>query len=88
MEMQEKRMSQPMNVWTVNFAFPGCKKTHLRKIFDKHLDNYKSICRRDFILKFLRDVMWGGDSTEALKKSLSDSALRDGCCLIFSNEFN
>ena len=87
-EITEKRMSQPMNIWTVNLAFPSCKKTPLHKLFNKNLDKFKSIYQRDFIPKILSDAMQGGGTAEALKKSLSDSALTDGCCLIFSNEFN
>ena len=63
------------------------QKNYIVNFFDK-LDKFKSCYQRDFIPCILSDVMLGGGTTEALKKALSDVPLTDGCCLIFSNEFN
>ena len=49
--------------------------------FSKH-------CKCNFTKCSINDIIWEGGTTEALKKSLGDTNLTDGCALITSNELN
>ena len=87
-EIEEKKMKQPIVVWSANVSPPGCKKTPIYKLICENVECFSKHYKRNFEKYNINDIMWGGGTTEALKKSLGDTKLTDGCALIVSNELN
>ena len=87
MIIKESGIKQPVTFWGVNVNYPGMKKTPLHKHFDDNLDMLKLGCKRDHIERDLGELNWGGGTTEAMKKTISEP-ISDGCLIMFLNEFN
>ena len=81
-------MDQPLNFWGVVIACPGCEKTPVCKHMSKNLEQFKCSCQRNHGSCTLDDVMWGGGTPEAWKKTLADAPLTSVCSLVVSNEFH
>ena len=64
------------------------QKTPIYKLICDNIEIFSENYKQNFEKYNINDVMWGGGTTEALKKSLGDTELTDGCALIVSNELN
>ena len=58
------------------------------KYYSDNLEKFKCEYKRNFQPCTLSDVQWGGGTAEALKNSLSQAPITDGCMLAYCNEFN
>ena len=63
------------------------KKTALYKLLDANIQKFSPNYHRNNEPRELKDVIWGSGTTEAMKTSLTDGVVTDGCALITSNEF-
>ena len=87
-EIEEKKMKQPVVVWNANVSSPGRKKTPMRKLTCDNVEIFSKHCKQNFVKCNINNVMWEEGTMEALKKSLSNAKKFDGCVLIASNEVN
>ena len=61
LKISEKNIEQPINIWSMVVAYPGCKKTPLFSLFMSNLDRFAPGCKRDLFPENLYDSMWGGE---------------------------
>ena len=87
-EIEEKKMKQPIVVWSANVSPPGRKKTPMHKLACDDVEILSKHCERNFVKCSINNVMWEGGTMEALKKSLNNAKTSDDCALIASNYLN
>ena len=66
-EIEEKKMKQPIVVWSANVSPPGCKKTPIFKLTYENVECFSKHYKHNFVKCITNDIMWGGGTIDALK---------------------
>ena len=67
-EIKDKKIKQPIVIWSANVSPPGCKKTPIYRLISENIEHFSSHYKRNFDKCDLNKVMWGGGTTESFKK--------------------
>ena len=67
--------------------YPGMKNTPLYKLLEGNINKCSPSYHHNNEPRNIKDVIWGSGTTEAMKSSLTDGVVTEGCALITSNKF-